>query len=183
MVLFNRALLSIALAFGLASASTAATMPHVKVFDGTVMAILSPDPADANRLDAFVLDEISGPGGSRVEISILGGFGLSPLGSNVSGFILNIFDLNFNEVLSSDTLLGAPLVSPGPIAEVLFSISSGSILQQFKPTGLLRLSDYAASNSTVDVEVFLSPIPLPAAAPMLLGGIAALALVRTRRRA
>lgn len=182
MVLFKHALLSIALTFGLAGASTAATMPHVKVFDGRVMAILSPDPADANRLDAFVLDEISGPGGARFEIGILGSFDVSPLGSNVSGFALNIFDLNLDEVLISDTLLGAPLVSQGPTAEVLFSISSGSVLQQFKPTGLLRLSGYAASNSTVDVEVFLSPIPLPAAAPMLLGGIAALALIRSRRR-
>lgn len=183
MVLFSRALLSIALAVGLAGAATAATMPRVKVFDGTVSAILWEDPRDANRLEASVLEEISGLGGSGFEISILGSFGLSPLGSNVSGFVLNIFDLNFGEVLSSDTLLGAPLVSPGPTAEVLFSISSGSILQQFKPTGLLRLSDYEVSNSTVDVEVFLSPIPLPAAAPMLLGGIAILALVRSRRRA
>ena len=180
MVLFNRLLLAAALAFGFSSAAPAASLPSVQVFQGTVDFFL--DPVDPGRVDAIVFPSlVVGHGGAFFEFSAAGEFALSPLGGDVTNFFLNIFAEDQTEVLVGGALLGAPMVSPGPEAAVLFSIVDGTILQRFKSTALLRLSGLDEGLGTVDIAVLLTPIPLPAAAPLLLAGLAGLALVRRRR--
>ncbi len=183
MLLFNRILFAAVLALGLAGAASAATMPTVKVFGGTVFYDAFVTPGMPGEVDTIVFPSlISGPGGTLFEFSAGAVFDLAPLGGNVSGFFLNIFDAALSPALVGGDLLGAPAVFPGPTADVLFTVVDGSILSMFRPTALLRLSGLDEAGGTVGVEIFMAPIPLPAAAPMLLAGIALIIGLRHRRR-
>ena len=160
----------------------AATVP---TFEGTIpyASII-----DDGRVNAVASGVVLDADGSEFELSIGGLFDMSPLGANPQSVFLNIFETPVGGplVLSSFTLL-SNVVEAGPVATLLFEIEDGSALGRFPPQARVVLSGLTGPGSlgegTVDVAVFLAPIPLPAAAPLMLGGLALLGFAARRRAA
>ncbi|WP_333834728.1 hypothetical protein [Rubrimonas sp.] len=187
MIASKNLLPAFAVALGCATAPQAVAAASIKVFEGDDVAYTLFPTLDPGRVDALTLGSAAGPGAEPFEIGVGGSFGLNPLGGGVTGFFLNIFDADQTLVLEGFALAGQPMVMAGPSAEVAFVVSSGAILDRFRPDGVLRLSGFTKPDSvgtgSVDVEVLLSVIPAPAAGPLLACAVAALALARARRRA
>ncbi len=166
-------------AVGIAGPATAATVP---AFQGTIgySAVI-----DGGIIDALASGDVADGSGALFELSIGGLFDLDPLGANPGLVFLNIFEPSFGPLALGSATLVSSLVETGPVATLLFLIEDGRLLSRVLPEARVVLSGLTGPTldgfGEADIAVFLTPIPLPAAATLLLAGLAGLALAGHRR--